>query len=134
MISKKFTTQLLLWGLLFVAAFANAQTFNGSTVNTAGNSTIPSSGTGGCGVEPQTAATGGTRFNVVVAGVTAGNTLSSLNLNFTHTWCSDLNFFLVSPSGAVLEISTGNGGSGDNFTNTVISDCGAVSIAGQGAL
>ena len=89
---------------------------------------IPSVNTGGCGVEPQTAATGGTRFNCTVAGVVAGSVLYRVNVNFTHTFTGDLDMFLVSPAGAVLELSTDNGGGGDNFTNTVFRDNALINI------
>ena len=119
---------LLVFGASFFPEHTFAQTFNGSTTNTAGNSMIPSVNTGGCGVEPQTAGTGGTRFNCAVAGVVPGNVLDRVNVNLTHTSTGELDIFLVSPSGAVLELSTDNGGSGDNFTNTVFRDNAPTSI------
>lgn len=118
----------LLFTLAAGSLVGKAQTFNGSTVNTAGNSLIPSTGTGGCGVEPQTAVTGGTRFNCAVAGVPGGSTLQSMSVNFTHTFDGDIDMYLISPAGAILELSTDNGSSGDNFTNTVFSDGAATNI------
>ena len=119
MISKRLTNiSLSIVGVLLSVVMANAQTFNGSNVNTAGNSFIPSINTGGCGVEPQTAVTGGTRFNNAVAGLT-NQVVSSVLVNFTHTFDGDIDMFLVSPNGQVLELTTDNGGAGDNFTNTV---------------
>jgi subtilisin-like proprotein convertase family protein len=38
----------------------------------------------------------------------------------THTWDSDLGFYLITPSATSLDISSGNGGSGDNYTSTVL--------------
>jgi subtilisin-like proprotein convertase family protein/subtilisin family serine protease len=46
----------------------------------------------------------------------------NVRINLTHTWDSDLNIFLISPAGTRVELSTGNGGSGDNYTNTVFDD------------
>lgn len=129
------TTQwcLSVLGILLSVSLATAQTFNGSIINTAGNGAIPSAGTGGCGVEPQTAATGGTRFNNVVAGLGAGATVASVQLNFTHTFDGDLDIYLVSPGGQVLELSTDNGGGNDNFTNTVFCDNAATNITAGAA-
>ncbi|MEO6131392.1 MAG: hypothetical protein ABIQ02_06060, partial [Saprospiraceae bacterium] len=96
--------------LLLTLTWVSAQTFNGSIVNTAGNSGIPSSGTGGCTVVPQT--TGGTIFNDAVAGLVAGQGVSKVTVNFTHTFDSDIDMFLKAPNGQIIELSTDNGGSG----------------------
>jgi subtilisin-like proprotein convertase family protein len=117
------TTQVLAGIALFVSlfsGFAHAQTFNGNIVNTAANSTIPSAGTGGCAVAPQT--TGGTIFNNAVAGLPAGATVASVQMNLTHTFDSDLDVFLVAPNGQILELTTDNGAANDNFTDTVFQD------------
>ncbi len=100
--------------------------FPGNATNTAGNSLIPSAGTGGCSVAPQT--TGGTRFNNVVTGVPAGSVLRSVKVNLDHTWNSHINMYLVSPTGSTIELSTGNGGSENNYTNTEFRDDASISI------
>jgi len=46
----------------------------------------------------------------------------TVTVNMTHTFDGDLDFYLVAPDGSILPLSTDNGGSGDNFTNTVFSD------------
>lgn len=63
-------------------------------------------------------------LNVLGIGFLNGNTtrIDSIRINITTTYDGDLNIWLESPTGAVLELSTGNGGSGDNYTNTVFSD------------
>ncbi|MDX2134561.1 MAG: HYR domain-containing protein, partial [Saprospiraceae bacterium] len=127
---KNFTLFSLL-GFLLMSALGQAQVFNGSTVNTAGNTLIPSTGTGGCTVAPQT--TGGTFFNVAVAGVPATSAVQTVLLNLNHTSDADLDIFLISPGGQILELSTDNGGTGDNFTNTVFCDFAPLSIVGQTA-
>ena len=43
-------------------------------------------------------------------------------INLTHTWVGDVAIFLVSPTGIVLELTSGNGGFGDNWTNTEFRD------------
>ena len=124
--TRKIYTKFLSAVLLLFTVALNAQVYNGSTVNTAGNSLVPSTGTGGCTVAPQN--TGGTSFQVNVTGVSAGNVLGLVRLNMTHTWDSDLNFWLENSTGGRIELSTANGGSGDNFTNTVFCDNAPASI------
>ena len=116
--------------LALCAGAAIAQTFNGSAVNTAGNSLIPSTGTGGCAAAPQT--TGGTIFNNTVAGVVAGTPILSVQINLTHTFDSDLDIYLRAPNGQVLELTSDNGAGNDNYTNTLFVD-GALSITAGAA-
>lgn len=49
-------------------------------------------------------------------------TIDHVEINLTHTWVGDIGILLIGPGGQVLELSTGNGGIGDNYTNTVFSD------------
>lgn len=51
-----------------------------------------------------------------------------VKLNIRHTWDEDVDIFLISPGGTRIELSTDNGGSGDNYTNTVFDDEAAPSI------
>lgn len=44
--------------------------------------------------------------------------LETVCINLTHTYDSDLNISLVAPDGTVVMLSFGNGGSGDDYTNT----------------
>ena len=44
--------------------------------------------------------------------------IRSVCLDISHGYDDDLDIFLISPGGQVLELSTDNGGSGDNYTNT----------------
>ncbi|MEO1262517.1 MAG: proprotein convertase P-domain-containing protein [Bacteroidota bacterium] len=138
---KNFTNQSNSTALRFVfsmmfAVFAliwvNAQgTFQGNATNTAGNSAIPSAGTGGCTLAPQNA--GGTVFlaPVTCVGTLGGGVVvESVRINLTHTFTADLEIYLVSPSGEGIELVTDLGGGGDNFTNTVFSDGAAGFIAG----
>ncbi|WP_299333476.1 reprolysin-like metallopeptidase [uncultured Psychroserpens sp.] len=44
----------------------------------------------------------------------------NVTINIEHTWNNDLDIFLISPSGTVVELSTDNGDAGDDdYTNTV---------------
>ncbi|HJW29056.1 MAG TPA: proprotein convertase P-domain-containing protein, partial [Saprospiraceae bacterium] len=107
----KFASLLTFFVMLFSGL--NAQmTFNGSTTNTAGNNLIPSSGTGGC--------TPVTTFNCTVTGTTTA--VSKVQINLTHTWDGDLEIYLQAPGGQRIALSTGNGGSADNYTNTIFMD------------
>ena len=56
--------------------------------------------------------------------ITDGGTIADLDvsLDITHTWDADLNLFLTSPAGTTVELFTDVGGSGDNFTGTIIDD------------
>lgn len=46
----------------------------------------------------------------------------------THTFNGDLDIYLRAPSGALVELSTDNGGGGDNYCDAVFSDAAATSI------
>ena len=52
----------------------------------------------------------------------------TLTLTITHTWVSDLTAYLISPSGKQIELFSGVGGSGDNFTGTTFDDNAAQPI------
>ncbi len=45
----------------------------------------------------------------------------SVCIDIETDWCADLRIFLRAPNGVLLELSTNNGGSGDNYTNTCFS-------------
>ncbi|GGG44444.1 proprotein convertase P-domain-containing protein [Bizionia arctica] len=51
-------------------------------------------------------------------------TVSDVNvtLNINHTWVADMDIFLIAPDGTMVELTTDNGGPGDNFVNTVFDD------------
>lgn len=48
-----------------------------------------------------------------------------------HTWLSDLSIYLISPAGDSVELSTGNGGSGDNMSNVIFTDASTNDITLQ---
>jgi Ca2+-binding RTX toxin-like protein len=43
-----------------------------------------------------------------------------VSFSITHTFDSDLDIYLIAPNGRVIELSTDNGGPGDNYANTNI--------------
>ncbi|MEM8584256.1 MAG: proprotein convertase P-domain-containing protein [Bacteroidota bacterium] len=49
-------------------------------------------------------------------------------VNMTHTWTGDIGLFLISPAGTVLELSTRNGGSQNDYLNTEFRDDAAIFI------
>jgi subtilisin-like proprotein convertase family protein len=55
--------------------------------------------------------------------------IGQVTLGVTHTYDSDLSFTLTSPGGQTLALITRRGGSGDNFTGTVLDDAAATPIS-----
>ena len=63
-------------------------------------------------------------FPVTVSGVGVLGTaffFNDIQFDITHTYDGDLSIYLVAPNGTIVAISTNNGGSGNNYTNTIIS-------------
>lgn len=107
-------TKTLLLSFLFLSSILFGQTFTG---------------TGGVITENQQLI----NFPLTVSGLSQ-NTLGAsfgvtqVCLNITHTYDSDLNVWLVSPSGVSVNLFSGIGGSGNNFTNTCLNQSAANSI------
>ncbi len=59
---------------------------------------------------------------------TANFGLETVCIDLTHTWDADLEIYLISPNGAQCLLSGGNGGSGDNYTNTCFNAFASQSI------
>ncbi|MEO1259532.1 MAG: gliding motility-associated C-terminal domain-containing protein [Bacteroidota bacterium] len=92
-----------------------AQTFNGQ-----GNLAVPPTGTVGI-----------TTSDVSVSGIgELGGCaeIDNVTIDLVHTWDGDLGIFLQSPSGSILELSSGNGGAGDNYQVTSFSDAAGIFI------
>lgn len=72
-------------------------------------------------------------FNLNVTGLTnnlyADYGLVSATINITHPYDGDLEIVLVSPNGVQTILSSNNGGSGDNYTNTIFTMSAATPIA-----
>ncbi len=52
--------------------------------------------------------------------------LDNVTIDISHTWSSDLDIYLISPSGTELELATDNGGSSDDaYNGTMFQDGGA---------
>lgn len=109
-------------GVLIVAVCfsqVNAQTFNGqggipvsSITDDPGNVTISSKAT--------------------VDGIGNLNSVCSfiekVTIDVTHTHLEDISIFLIAPGGEVLELTSGNGGDGDNYQITEFTDKATQSI------
>ncbi len=65
---------------------------------------------------------------LAVAGAPATIAKVTVLLNVTHTYDGDLTLTLISPSGTPVLLSSGNGGSSDNYTDTLFDDAAATSI------
>jgi subtilisin-like proprotein convertase family protein len=58
-----------------------------------------------------------------------GSILSmTVKMTITHTWAADVDVWLISPAGTIIELTTDNGSSGDHYINTVFDDAAAISI------
>lgn len=72
-------------------------------------------------------------YNLVVSGLAnnlyADYGLLSATINITHPYDGDLEIVLISPNGVQTILSSNNGGSGDNYTNTVFTMSAATPIA-----
>ncbi|MBK7433881.1 MAG: proprotein convertase P-domain-containing protein [Chitinophagaceae bacterium] len=77
----------------------------------------------------------GITHNITVAGVPAGATAASASVRFniTHTWDGDLDLSLKAPNGQALNLVNEKGGTGDNFTNTIVSSTGTLTFAASAA-
>lgn len=62
---------------------------------------------------------GSVTYNTII-NVADSFTISDVNvtLDISHTWNDDLDIFLISPAGTRVELSTDNGGDGDNYNAT----------------
>ena len=67
---------------------------------------------------------------ITVSGIPAGVTISQIRvtMNMTHTWISDMIVNLKAPNGSVLNLFNQDGGSGDNFVNTIVSSAGGTAF------
>ena len=69
---------------------------------------------------------------IAISGTNAdANELISLELNLTHTFTGDLDITLQAPNGSTIILSDDNGGTGENYTNTVFSTSGGSIISGS---
>ncbi len=79
---------------------------------------------------PDSAPTAGISSDLIISSVPAGAVITdvSVTVNITHTWDSDVDITLTGPNATTIELSTDNGGSGDNYVNTVFSNNGVTAV------
>lgn len=122
-LSNLLITIFLIVGLSLVSFCGTAQTFPGT-----GGLLIPPGAPGQTiGITTSTATVSG--IGILGSGC---NEIANVTIDLIHTFDGDLGIFLISPTGEALELSTGNGGGGDNYTNTIFTDNAAMYIT-QGA-
>jgi subtilisin-like proprotein convertase family protein len=106
---------LLLWNLISPYGSLVAQSFTFT-----GPLTVPDNSCSNGYADPGESAS----ISVSGIGLLGAQTarLDSIKVNISLTFTGDLNLWLEAPSGQVLELSTGNGGQFDNYTNTIFKD------------
>lgn len=77
----------------------------------------------------------GSSGSIIVSGLPQALASSSITVkvNITHTYVGDLRAYLYAPDGSIINLFYSNGGSGDNFVNTVFTDSAATNLASSGA-
>lgn len=111
------TKKLILCFFILVNTILHAQVFSGP------GGGIPDNGTP-------------ISFPLTISGLTPASLdstfgLEAVEININHTYDSDLDIWLIAPDSTWIELSTGNGGSGQNYTNTFFYDTAATPIAGS---
>lgn len=102
----------LFFCLLPFYAFSQLITFSGQ-----GNLLVPP------GAPGQTVGITTSNANVTGVGIIGGCvTIEDVTIELEHTFVGDIGILLIGPGGRVLELSTGNGGGGDDYAGTVFSD------------
>lgn len=57
--------------------------------------------------------------------------IQSVRVNINHIWVEDLDIILIAPNGSTIDLSSDNGGSGDNYINTIFTPNGSTSISSE---
>jgi subtilisin-like proprotein convertase family protein/subtilisin family serine protease len=71
--------------------------------------------------------------SVAVSGLSGSVLDVNVQVEITHPYVGDLVLELVSPSGAIVTLANGRGGSGDNFSETIFDDEAATPISAGSA-
>lgn len=80
---------------------------------------------------PPTGTTGQTSSIATVSGVGiigGCNILDNVTIDLNHTWTGDIALFIIAPDGTWLELSSGNGLTGDNYKITKFTDAAPINI------
>jgi hypothetical protein len=78
------------------------------------------------------------RFDIVVSGLSPANIdntfgLESVRINITHSSDRDIDCFIAAPDGSMFSLTTDNGSTGNNFTNTIFRFDASTSITSGSA-
>ena len=97
-------------------------------INGALSQTFP--GTGGLAFPPSgTIGTTQSACNVTGIGILGGcKTIANVTIDLDHTWTGDIALILIAPNGTFIELSSANGGSGNDYKNTVFTDSAPTNI------
>lgn len=68
----------------------------------------------------------------VLPAVLGPGVIRSVCINIDHNWIDDIDAYLISPTGTVLELTTDNGGNGDDYTNTCFTPVASTVISFPG--
>ncbi|MBK9734504.1 MAG: proprotein convertase P-domain-containing protein [Saprospiraceae bacterium] len=124
--SLKFYIAMRLNNLLFSNLFLvillnfNLNPLCGQTFNGVGGLPFPSTGT--IGITESTCAVTG-------VGILGGcNIIDNVTVNLNHTFDGDIALMLIAPDGTFIELSSSNGGAGDNYSITVFKDIAAINV------
>lgn len=75
-----------------------------------------------------------TTLNSTLSGFSTGViTDVNVTLNIEHTWDDDLEISLTSPGGTTVVLTTDNGGSGDNYSGTILDDAAGTAVTAGSA-
>ena len=55
----------------------------------------------------------------------------NVTINITHPIDEELDIVLIAPDGTMVDLSTDNGGAGDNYTNTIFDDAAGIMHHGR---
>ncbi|MCC6412376.1 MAG: hypothetical protein IT270_11995 [Saprospiraceae bacterium] len=102
---------------LFLLVFCHASHAQLITFNGQGGLLIPP------GAPAQTVGITQSPCNVSGIGILGGCvSIDNVQINLQHTFVGDIAIMLIGPGGQVLDLSSGNGGGGDNYFNTIFTD------------
>jgi subtilisin-like proprotein convertase family protein len=95
---------------------------------TAGSTPPPVSGTNSTAMAIPDNNAAGVSSTINISGAGGASSVASVTLNITHTFDGDLDITLIAPNGSSIDLTSDNGGLGDDYTGTVFVPTGAPSI------
>lgn len=118
------------FSLLVLVLVLSSSTLLSQTFTWSPNMSIPDNGPQTCNSKTVSGLSGNLDCNTPFG-------LESVCIRINHTWDSDLDIYLIAPDGTTVELSTDNGGSGNNYgaggTRTCFSMSAGTNITAGGA-